>query len=74
MIRIGYAVGAVPARAGLLETALSLSGVLFDMEVYDGEPDWPGVIDFFGRVLAPALAADRAAGDGRTGFAQPLGD
>ena len=74
VIRIGYAVGAVPARAGLLETALSLSGVLFDMEVYDGEPDWPGLIDFFGRVLAPPVAADRAAEDGRTGFAQPLGD
>ena len=74
LVRIGYAVGAVPARAGLLETALSLSGVLFDTEVYDGEPDWPDLIDFFGRALAAPAAADRAGEGGAAGFAQPLGD
>lgn len=74
LVRIGYALGAVPAQAGLLETALNLSGVLFDIEVYDGEPDWPDLIDFFDRALVAPAAADRAAEGGHAGFAQPLGD
>lgn len=57
IVRIGHAVAAVPARAGVLETALSLSGVLFDVEVYDSEPGWPELLDFFGRALeAPSTA------------------
>lgn len=74
VVRVGYALGVVPARAGLLETAFTLSGVVFDMEVYEAEPNWPSLMDFFGRALAPQTAADRAAQDGQTGFAQPLGD
>jgi dienelactone hydrolase len=55
LVRLGYAVDAVPARAGVLEAALNLSGVLFDIEVYGGEPRWPDLLDFFGRGLdAPA--------------------
>jgi len=55
MVRLGYAVDAVPARAGLFEAALNLSGVLFDIEVYEAEPRWADLLDFFGRALdAPA--------------------
>jgi carboxymethylenebutenolidase len=55
LVRLGYAMDAVPARAGLLEAALNLSGVLFDIEVYEDEPRWPDLLDFFGRGLdAPA--------------------
>lgn len=55
LVRVGYSMAAVPARAGLLEAALSLSGVLFDVEVYDTEPFWPDLLDFFDRALdAPA--------------------
>lgn len=59
LVRLGYAMDAVPARAGLLEAALNLSGVLFDIEVYEDEPRWPDLLDFFGRGLeAPALEGD----------------
>jgi dienelactone hydrolase len=56
VVRLGYAVGATPSRAGLFETALSLAGVLFDIEVHDGEPSWPDLVDFFARTLAPPAA------------------
>lgn len=56
LVRLGYAVDAVPARAGVLEAALNLSGVLFDIEVYEDEPRWSDLLDFFGRGLdAPTL-------------------
>ncbi len=61
LVRLGYSIAAVPARAGLLETALSLSGVLFDVEVYEDEPRWPDLLDFFARAL-DAPAADTRAG------------
>lgn len=51
LVRIGYPVDALPARAGLLEAALNLSGVLFDIEVFEDEPRWPDLIDFFARAL-----------------------
>lgn len=60
LVRIGYPQSAVPARAGLLETALSLSGVVFDIEVYDDEPRWPALLDFFARGLGAASRDDRA--------------
>lgn len=57
MVRVGYPFGAVLRRAGVLEAALSLSGVLFDTEVYETEPRWPDMLDFFGRALVgPPLA------------------
>jgi len=60
LVRLGYAVDAVPAHAGLLEVALNLSGVLFDIEVYEGEPRWPELLDFFRRGLdAPGLDGAR---------------
>lgn len=59
LVRLGYEVQAIPARAGLLETALNLSGVLFDVEVYDRDPRWPDLIDFFDRALtSPASEMD----------------
>lgn len=56
MVRLGYSVGTAPARAGLLEAALNLSGVLFDIEVYEDEPRWPELLDFFARALDPPAA------------------
>jgi dienelactone hydrolase len=53
LVRLGYAVDAVSPRAGLLEAALNLSGVLFDIEVYEAEPRWPELFDFFARALDP---------------------
>lgn len=41
----------MPARAGILEAALNLSGVLFDMEIYENEPRWSDLLDFFARGL-----------------------
>ncbi|WP_296600189.1 dienelactone hydrolase family protein [Phenylobacterium sp.] len=52
IVRIGYLVGDVPGRAGALEAALNLSGVLFDVEICGGEPHWPDLLDFFARGLA----------------------
>lgn len=51
VIRLGYRVGEVPARLGLLEAALCAAGVDFDIEVSLGEPDWPGLLDLFARTL-----------------------
>ncbi len=59
LVRLGYLQSAVPARAGLLETALSLSGVLFDIEVYDDEPRWSALLDFFARGLGDTARDDR---------------
>lgn len=59
IVRLGYVVKTMSARSGVLEAALSLSGVLFDVEVYQGEPRWPELVDFFSRALiAPPAAAD----------------
>lgn len=57
LVRLGYEVHAIPVRAGLLETALNLSGVLFDVEVYDRDPRWPDLIDFFDRALSSPASA-----------------
>jgi dienelactone hydrolase len=51
LVRLGYSIGTTPPRAGLLEAALNLSGVLFDIEVYEDEPRWSDLLDFFGRGL-----------------------
>ena len=56
LVRIGYPVEAVSPRAGLLESALNLSGVLFDIEVCGDEPSWPELLDFFTRALAEPVA------------------
>jgi dienelactone hydrolase len=53
VIRFGYVFGVTPARLGVLEGALCEAGVDFDIEVGDGAPDWPGLIDLFGRALGP---------------------
>lgn len=66
LVRLGYAMGAVPARAGLLEAALNLSGVLFDIEVYEDEPRWSELLDFFGR----GLGASASESDDGTGAAR----
>ncbi len=61
VVRLGYALGVVPARLGILEGALCAAGVDFDIEVSSGEPDWPGLLDLFARALAdpsPVAAAD----------------
>ncbi|HKP79844.1 MAG TPA: dienelactone hydrolase family protein [Phenylobacterium sp.] len=58
MVRLGYNAHAVPPRAGLLEAALNVSGVLFDVEIYDGEPHWPELLDFFARALDAPTAID----------------
>lgn len=62
LVRIGYPVDSTPPRAGLLEAALNLSGVLFDIEVYETEPHWPDLVDFFGRALATSTGADARLG------------
>lgn len=62
LVRLGYVAGATPARAGVLEAALSLSGVLFDIEVYATAPRWPDLTDFFGRGLSVAWRAESGAG------------
>jgi|GEM_PF-3576835 len=65
LVRIGYPLADVPASAGLLETALNLSGVLFDVEVYGDEPRWPDLLDFFGRALSePASETARGTNIG----------
>jgi carboxymethylenebutenolidase len=53
-VRIGYPLGAARPRVGLLETALTAAGVLFDLEIFDGEPEWQGLLDLYGRILEPA--------------------
>ncbi len=63
-VRIGYPLGAVRPRVGLLETALGVAGVLFDVEIFGGEPDWPGLVDLYARILgAPGSEGASAAGD-----------
>jgi dienelactone hydrolase len=62
LVRLGYNVGVLPSRAGLLEAALNLSGVLFDIEVYDDEPRWPELLDFFARALDPPTGPGTNAG------------
>lgn len=60
VIRFGYRFGLVPPRVGVLEQALCEAGVDFDIEVCDGDPDWPGLLDLFGRALRPSAAAETA--------------
>lgn len=69
LVRLGYPEATVPARAGLLETTLSLSGVLFDIEVYDDEPRWPALLDFFARGLGDAGRDDGARATDTVGHA-----
>ncbi|MBU1377139.1 MAG: dienelactone hydrolase family protein [Alphaproteobacteria bacterium] len=69
LVRIGYSTHAVPARAGLLETALNLSGVLFDVEVYDAEPHWPDLLDFFARALEAPQGGEAGRGTNTAGHA-----
>ena len=52
VVRLGYTLGVVPPRLGLLEGALSAAGVDFDIEVCTGEPDWADLLDLFARALA----------------------
>ncbi|MBL8556385.1 MAG: dienelactone hydrolase family protein [Phenylobacterium sp.] len=52
-VRIGYRVGHVPRGVGLLETALTVAGVLFDTDIYETEPWSTELADLFGRTLAP---------------------
>jgi len=56
LVRIGYAVGDPPMRAGALEAAFNLAGVLFDIEVCGAAPDWSDLLDFFSRGLGDARA------------------
>jgi len=52
VVRLGYTLGVVPARLGILEGALCAAGVDFDIEVGSGDPDWAGLLDLFARALA----------------------
>ena len=61
MIHFGYSLGVVPARIGVLETALAAAGVDFDIEIHSGDPDWPGLLDLFARALSPPAAEARSA-------------
>lgn len=60
LVRLGYALGDISARSGLLETALNLSGVLFDTEIYQDEPGWADLLDFFARGLGATSAEPEA--------------
>jgi len=60
VIRFGYTLGVVPARLAVLEGALCEAGVNFDIEISAGEPDWQGLLDLFGRTLAPPTEAQPA--------------
>lgn len=60
LVRFGYPFGVVPARVGVLEQALCGAGVDFDIEVCDGEPDWPGLLDLFSRALRPVSSEETA--------------
>jgi pimeloyl-ACP methyl ester carboxylesterase len=53
MIRVGYPIGRPAGRIGVLETALALAGVDFEVEIYEHEPDWAGLRDLMARTLAP---------------------
>lgn len=66
VIRIGYAMGQTPPRLGILEGALCEAGVDFDIEVFEQQPDWPQLLDFFARTLAarPAPASLEAGRGG----------
>jgi carboxymethylenebutenolidase len=58
VIRVGYPIGRPSARIGVLETALALAGVDFEVEIYEDEPDWPSLLD----LLARTLSAPRTPG------------
>ena len=56
VVRLGYALGGAAPRIGFVEAAFCTAGVDFDIEVFAGEPDWPGLLDLFGRTLRSAPA------------------
>jgi len=66
VIRLGYEAGVVPRRAGLLEASLCAAGVDFDVEIYEGEPGWLGLLDLFSRALGPIRTARREVQGGRS--------
>ncbi|ODT89610.1 hypothetical protein [Phenylobacterium sp. SCN 70-31] len=69
VVRLGYTVGITHPRAGVLEAALGLAGVPFDVEVGDGAPDGGALLDLFHRALWPSSAAGRGPdGQGRAGL------
>lgn len=53
VVHLGFQVGVVPPRVGVLEHALCEAGVDFDIEVFQGEPEWSGLLDLFARALRP---------------------
>lgn len=58
VIRVGYPIGRPSARIGVLETALALAGVDFEVEIYEDQPDWTGLLDLLARTLpTPRVAA-----------------
>ncbi|HET6970387.1 MAG TPA: dienelactone hydrolase family protein [Phenylobacterium sp.] len=57
VIRVGYPIGRPSARIGVLETALALAGIDFEVEIYEGEPDWTSLLDLLARTLWPSAAA-----------------
>jgi dienelactone hydrolase len=52
VIRVGYPIGRPSARIGVLESALALAGVDFEVEIYEDQPDWPALQDLFARTLS----------------------
>ncbi|PZQ61459.1 MAG: hypothetical protein DI570_12395 [Phenylobacterium zucineum] len=66
-VRLGYPLGTSSPRVGLLEAALGMAGVLFDTEVYGGEPDWADLVDLLDRILRSSEIARSGAAESRLG-------
>lgn len=67
VVRLGYTLGVVPQRLGILEGALCATGVDFDIEACQGEPDRGDLLDLFARALTgPPRSACAGAARGLT--------
>ena len=53
VVHLGYVLGVIPPRIGVLETALAAAGVDFEVEIGAGEPDWSRLIDLLARTISP---------------------
>ncbi|MEW5686127.1 MAG: dienelactone hydrolase family protein [Pseudomonadota bacterium] len=66
-VRLGYPLGTSSPRVGLLEAALGIAGVLFDTEVYGGEPDLTDLVDLLDRTLRSPETVRSGAAENRLG-------
>ena len=55
VVHLGHALGVTPPRLGLLEAALTVAGVDFEVEIHEGEPDWGRLIDLLARTISPVF-------------------